>query len=107
MLELRRPRHPRPPSQSGCCDDPLTPGALIGFMGLVLAFGLSPALGRYESRRADTVDEANTIGTTYLRAQTPPGPVRGEPFALLPRSTRTSIAISETVPGSPAEERAL
>src|SRR3954463_12101098 len=25
-------------------------GALIGFMGLVLAFGLSLALGRYESR---------------------------------------------------------
>src|SRR4051795_8774699 len=36
-------------------------GALIGFMGLVLAFGLSLALGRYESRRADTVNEANAI----------------------------------------------
>src|SRR3954470_3785045 len=32
-------------------------GALFGFMGLVLAFGLSLALGRYETRRADTVDE--------------------------------------------------
>ena len=26
--------------------------ALIGFMGLILAFGLSLALGRYEDRRA-------------------------------------------------------
>ena len=47
-------------------------GALLGFMGLVLAFGLSLALGRYESRRAAVVDDANTIGTTYLRAQTLP-----------------------------------
>ncbi len=45
-------------------------GALLGFMGLVLAFGLSLALGRYEDRRAAVVDDANTIGTTYLRAQT-------------------------------------
>src|SRR4051794_1900004 len=56
-------------------------GALIGFMGLVLAFGLSLALGRYESRRADTLDEANAIGTAYLRAQTLAEPVRTERLA--------------------------
>ena len=82
-------------------------GALIGFMGLVLAFGLSLALGRYESRRADTVDEANAIGTTYLRAQTLPEPLRTETLDVLPRYTQISIAIAATVPGSPAEERAL
>jgi hypothetical protein len=82
-------------------------GALIGFMGLVLAFGLSLALGRYESRRADTVDEANAIGTTYLRAQTLPEPARGRTLDLLPGYTRTSIAIADTVPGSRAEQRAL
>jgi hypothetical protein len=67
-------------SSSDALREPLgvVQGALIGFMGLVLAFGLSLALGRYESRRADTVDEANAIGTTYLRAQTLPEPVRRE-----------------------------
>src|SRR5439155_4196544 len=39
--------------------------ALIGFMGLVLAFGISLAVGRYEARRAAVVDESNAIGTTY------------------------------------------
>jgi hypothetical protein len=82
-------------------------GALIGFMGLVLAFGLSLALGRYESRRADTVDEANAIGTTYLRAQTLAEPVRTATLDLLPRYTATSIAIAEATPGSATEERAL
>src|SRR3954451_5195597 len=82
-------------------------GALIGFMGLVLAFGLSLALGRYESRRADTVDEANAIGTTYLRAQTLAEPVRTETLDLFPRYTETSIAIAEATPGSAAERRAV
>jgi hypothetical protein len=46
-------------------------GALLGFMGLILAFGLSLALGRYQDRRAAVVDDANTIGTACLGAQTP------------------------------------
>ena len=50
--------------------------ALLGFMGLVLAFGLSLAVQRYEDRRAAVVVEANAIGTTYLRAQTLPEPER-------------------------------
>ena len=57
--------------------------ALIGFMGLILAFGLSLALGRYEDRRAAVVDESNAIGTTYLRAQTLAEPVRTESLDLL------------------------
>ena len=44
--------------------------ALLGVVGLLLAFGLSLAVSRYEDRRANIVTEANAIGTTYLRAQT-------------------------------------
>ena len=43
--------------------------ALLGLVGLILAFGLTLAVGRYEARRAAVVDDANAIGTTYLRAQ--------------------------------------
>jgi hypothetical protein len=50
--------------------------ALLGVIGLILAFGLALAVGRYESRRAAVVEEANTIGTTYLRAQTLAEPSR-------------------------------
>jgi hypothetical protein len=82
-------------------------GALVGFMGLVLAFGLSLALGRYESRRADVVNEANAIGTTYLRAQTLAEPVRTDSLALLRRYTDISITISDTVPGSAGHHRAI
>jgi len=50
-------------------------GALLGVVGLILAFGLSLAVGRYEDRRAAVVAEANAIGTTYLRAQLQAGQV--------------------------------
>jgi hypothetical protein len=56
--------------------------ALLGFMGLILAFGLSLAIGRYDTRRQAVVDDANAIGTTYLRAQTLAEPVRSRSLAL-------------------------
>jgi hypothetical protein len=74
--------------------------ALLGLVGLVLAFGLALAVGRYESRRTAVVDEANAIGTTYLRAQTLREPVRTQSLELLVRYTDTSIALSESVPNS-------
>jgi hypothetical protein len=81
--------------------------ALVGFMGLVLAFGLTLAVGRYEARRAHVVAEANAIGTTYLRAQTLTEPVRTESLDLLRRYTEVSIALSDAVPGSAASDEAL
>ena len=77
-------------------------GTLLGFMALILAFGLSLALGRYESRRVAVVDDANTIGTTYLRAQTLPEPFRSEAMALLVRYTDSESDLTVARPGSDA-----
>ena len=74
--------------------------ALLGLVGLILAFALSLAVGRYEDRRAAVVGEANAIGTTYLRAETLAEPVRSRSLKLLRRYTDTSIRLSETIPGS-------
>jgi hypothetical protein len=79
---------------------------LLGFMGLVLAFGLSLAVGRYEARRAAVVSEANAIDTTYLRAQTLIEPVRTESIELLERYVDISIRISHVRPGSPEQTEA-
>src|ERR1044072_962712 len=80
--------------------------ALIGFMGLVLAFGISLAVGRYEARRAAVVDEANAIGTTYLRAQTLAEPVRTESLRLLRRFADISVELAGTVPCSAVQPEA-
>ena len=81
--------------------------ALLGLVGLVLAFGLALAVGRYESRRDAVVEDANAIGTTYLRAQTLPEPIRTRSLELLVRYTDTSIRLSRSVPSSDEERRAI
>jgi hypothetical protein len=75
-------------------------GALLGVVGLILAFGLSLAVGRYQARRADVVADANTIGTTYLRAQTLPEPQRTRSLSLLRDYNDLAIKITKEVPGS-------
>jgi hypothetical protein len=74
--------------------------ALLGLVALVLAFGLSLAVGRYEARRAAVVDETNAIGTTYLRAQTLAEPMRTESLELIRSYTDTSIRLSNAIPAS-------
>src|SRR3954454_11979946 len=66
-------------------------GALLGLVGLLLAFGLSLAVARYEDRRATVVGVANAIGTPYLRPQTLDEPIRGRSLDLLVRYTRTAL----------------
>jgi hypothetical protein len=51
-------------------------GALFGLLGLLLAFTFSGAAGRYDSRRQQIVEEANAIGTAYLRLDVVPGESR-------------------------------
>jgi hypothetical protein len=49
-------------------------GALLGLLALLLGFSFAMAQSRYDARRALVVDEANAIGTAYLRAQLLPRP---------------------------------
>lgn len=43
-------------------------GAVLGLLGLLLGFTFAMAAGRYDTRRELVLKEANTIGTTWLRA---------------------------------------
>lgn len=82
-------------------------GALLILVGLILAFGLTLAVGRYQDRRAAVVAEANAIGTTYLRAQLLAEPVRDRSLALLRDYTRLALRVSSELPGSPAMKRTV
>ena len=81
--------------------------ALLGLVGLILAFGLTLAVGRYEARRAAVVAEANAIGTTYLRAQLIPEPARSESLDLIRSYTDLSLRVSREIPGSGAMRRTI
>ena len=82
-------------------------GELLALVGLILAFGLTMAVGRHDSRRAAVVDETNAIGTTYLRAQTLAEPMRARSLDLLERYTDTSITLSNEVPTTRAFRRTI
>jgi hypothetical protein len=43
-------------------------GATLGLLALILAFTFGLAAARFDTRRQVLLDEANAIGTTYLRA---------------------------------------
>jgi hypothetical protein len=59
--------------------------ASLGLLALLLGFTFSMALMRFDTRKQLVLDEANAIGTTYLRAQLLPEPARKEVSDLLRR----------------------
>jgi hypothetical protein len=81
--------------------------ALLGLVGLILAFGLSLAVGRYEDRRAAAVSEANAIGTTYLRAQLLAEPARSRSLTLLRTYTDLALRMGKEIPGSGAMQQTI
>jgi hypothetical protein len=59
---------------------PAIQGAVLGLLALLLGFTFSLAMSRFEARKELIRDEANVIGTAYLRTE------------LLPEPQRTSVA---------------
>lgn len=53
-------------------------GAVFGLLGLLLAFGFSGAADRFQERRHLITDEANAIGTAYLRVDLMPAEAQPE-----------------------------
>jgi hypothetical protein len=74
--------------------------SLLGFIGLLLAFGLTMAVTRYESRRDAVVGEANALGTSWLRAQTLAEPVRSESLVLLRQYADLRVELSHIRTGT-------
>jgi hypothetical protein len=57
--------------------------SLLGVLGLLLGFTMSMAVSRFERRTQLVLDEANAIGSTYLRTQLLPAPSANEMASLL------------------------
>jgi protein-S-isoprenylcysteine O-methyltransferase Ste14 len=51
-------------------------GATLGLLAFILAFTFGMAASRFDTRKELVLDEANAIGTTYLRAELLPEPER-------------------------------
>ena len=67
-------------------------GATLGLLAFMLAFTFGMAASRFDTRKQLVLDEANAIGTTYLRAAMLPER-RDEIRALLRAANRTAVTM--------------
>jgi hypothetical protein len=73
--------------------------SILGLLALVLGFTFSLAASRFDARRQTVLEEANAIGTTYLRARLLPEPQRSEIARLLEQYVDVRIrAVQENKP---------
>ncbi len=71
--------------------------ALLGLLGLLLAFSFAAAGGRFLDRQDLIVQEANAIGTAYLRADLLAEPHRAELRTALKDYTAYRVRLSEQI----------
>jgi hypothetical protein len=69
-------------------------GAVLGLLGLLLAFSFAAAGGRFLERQDLIVEEANAIGTASLRADVLDEPHRSDLRAALKRYTEHRLELS-------------
>jgi len=72
--------------------------AVLGLLALLLGFTFSLAIDRFETRRTMVVEDANAIGTAYLRAQLLQEPHRARLSRLLITYTDHLIVLAKLPP---------
>jgi len=82
-------------------------GAVFGLMGLLLAFTFGSAAVRFETRRSLIVEEANDIGTAYLRLDLLPAEAQPKLRDAFRRYVDTRLAIYQGVPNIAAAKADL
>ncbi len=88
-------------------DIALVLGAVVTLLALLLGFTYAMSEGRFEARRLLVIDEANAIGTTYLRAKTFPEPQSSEIQKLLHRYTALRIESASGTRDDPEKIRGI
>ena len=83
--------------------DSLLVSAVLGLLALLLGFTYSLAVDRYEARRLLVQEEANAIGTMYLRAQLLDEPHRSEISGILIHYADNRIALAQVRRGEGAD----
>jgi hypothetical protein len=82
-------------------------GAILGLMALLLAFSFSGAATRFDARRSLIVQEANDIGTAYLRLDLLPPETQPKLREDFRRYVRSRLAVYEKIPDAKAFNAAV
>ncbi len=94
-LRRRKVRSAGPPVDDDNTFENLSASATLGLLALLLGFSFALALDRFDVRRSMTLQEANAIGTTYLRSQLMEEPYRTRFRSLLHGYTVHRIEIAQ------------
>src|SRR6476659_10550906 len=70
-------------------------GSILALLAVLLAVTMGMASGRFDTRRGIVLDEANSIGTTYLRAGYLPEPASSQIRALLREYVPLRIVVTD------------
>jgi hypothetical protein len=81
--------------------------AVLGLLALLLGFSFSMAMDRYDTRRQLVVQEANALGTTWLRIQLLDEPDRTVMSDLMRRYVDARLTWSNSTAENPPEAGAL
>ena len=73
-------------------------GAIFALLGLLIAFTFSGAASRFDERRKLIVEEANAIGTAYLRIDVLPAAVRADLRESFRRYLDARLAVYRALP---------
>src|SRR3954468_12248899 len=92
--QLVRRRLPVERSDEEKVGEQLIVSAMIGLLALLLGFTFALAIDRFDTRRTLVLEEANAIGTTWLRAQILDEPGRTQLSRLLEGYTENRIALA-------------
>jgi hypothetical protein len=82
-------------------------GAVFALLGLLIAFTFSGAASRFDDRRAMIVDEANAIGTAYLRLDVLPAAAQPQLREVFRRYLDARLAAYRLVPDIAAAKAEL
>lgn len=106
----RRPQGATAKGESGKAADDAESGqegyivsAVLGLLALLMGFTFSLAVDRFDTRRHLVLEEANAIGTAYLRAQLLSEPHRTRMTQLLVRYTDNRLALGKAKPGQASQ----
>ncbi|MFC5580116.1 hypothetical protein [Rhodanobacter terrae] len=81
-------------------------GAVFGLLGLLLAFSFSGAASRFEHRRELITQEANAIGTAYLRIDLLPAAAQAPLREAMRKYMQQRLDTYQAMPGSASSARA-
>lgn len=100
---LRRTHDAGPPGRSreGGDQESYIVSGVVGLLALLMGFTFSLAVDRFEIRRGLVLEEANAIGTAYLRSQLLEEPHRERISSLLIAYTDNRLAVAKLKPNDP------